>query len=191
MWILAAPNSTRGAERCEGKSMSPSRIGGQMGLLMKQVGSHFSTKTMGTSLGITVIVMFASCAEPGVFDHSAGVLSNWADECRIHRPCKNAARLPICREEKNTDSVRMVTGRVRFRRGECTLVGCNDEHRWHHHCCNKCADYVILEGEDGTEFELPGLDCAGDESRVCCRIAVSEGQRIRASYRDGIHLCAL
>jgi hypothetical protein len=158
---------------------------------MKQVVSHFSTKIMGTTLGITVIVMLASCAEPGVFDRSAGVLSHWADECRIHRPCESAAPLPICRQEKSPDSTPMVTGRVRFRPGECTLMACNDEHRWHRHCCNKCTDYPILESEDGTEFDLPGLDCRGDESRACCRIAISEGQRIRASYRDGIHLCAL
>lgn len=137
------------------------------------------------------IGMVGACArtQPGVFDRSAGVLSDWDSECRVYRPCEGMEPLRPCPQDAETRSAPSVTGRITFQPRECTLVACGQSPP--RHCFNSCAQYLALLADDGTELNLPEMGCTGDESRVCCKIAVSEGQRVRVTFQNGFHICAL
>jgi hypothetical protein len=126
--------------------------------------------------------LLASCAAtPYPIDSKRRGDSPWGEECLIHRPCEGVLfALPSCGRNVKTstlpdvdnrrlgsETTASIAGRLRLEKGDDPLVQCRNYPD--QGCCVHLRQRAILVGEDASTFELPGIGCFGDNSRMCCK----------------------
>ena len=214
MVLRSEPKSVEGSSVSKRKDQSTGSM-----LPFLRAGRWLQRMARAKTLGF-VIFGLSACSHEGVIDNGLSLGLMWADECRIHRPCKDVSPLPPCPRDMKTSTPPVpatlppgsemtysVAGRLQFEQDLYTMARCAPS--WRQHCCNQGAKEAFLVVEDGARFVLPKVGCFGDESRLCCNVPVKE-QRVVATgvmqvktssetradswrwgFQDEVTLCAL
>ena len=132
---------------------------------------------------------------PAPIDSPAGA-QPWGATCAIHRTCERVARaIPACPPGAQGISAEAaaqaaegatvsVEGALRTGMSSTTRKGCSEvdpetqKPRPVQACCNRNSAPIVVGG--GAGILLGGIGCLGDESRLCCDVAV-RGQTVIAT----------